>query len=192
MSIRKVGPWNQAARILRAHASRFDVAVDRAIAREAQLYAKMIKEGIRNQAPGGVKFQPLSPITIFLKGSSKALIDKGDLFNSVKATKITPKAWFVGVHRTATSQDGQRLANIAEIHEFGKDFFQVVTDAQHRFFLFLKASGKINRAPRVGQRIHIRIPKRSFVAPVFARLSPGSPKRIVGDIIKFMGIAQAI
>ncbi len=94
--------------------------IKRATAQEAHLLRRMIVVGIRKQAPGGVKFKPLEPSTIKAKGSSKALIDKGDLIRSVNVQKFADGAvYFVGVHKMAAYKDGVSMANIAEVHEFG-------------------------------------------------------------------------
>ena len=87
---------------------------------EAHNLRTMITKGIRAQAPGGKRFKPLHPSTIKRKKSSKALIDKGDLIRSINVKKINNgDGYFVGVHRFEKTEDGESLANIAEIHEFG-------------------------------------------------------------------------
>jgi hypothetical protein len=94
--------------------------IDKSTAQEAHLLRRMIVMGIRRQAPGGKKFLPLQPETIKAKGSSKALIDKGDLIRSINVQPFAGgAAYFVGVHKMAGSKNGVPLANIAEVHEFG-------------------------------------------------------------------------
>lgn len=197
MSIRKVGQWGQAARILNAYSTRFGAVVDRAVHREALRYEKEMKEGIKDQAPGGVRFKPLSAITIARKRSSKALIDKADLRNSIGTRKITSKAYFAGVHRTAMSRDGGNLANIGAVHELGAEYKQTVTAKQARFFRALYFKGLWpyegwQTVPKEGDVINIRIPARPFVAPVFEKLSPGAAKRVMDDVLKGIGIASRL
>lgn len=195
MSIRRVGQWGQAARILNAYSTRFGAEIDKSVHREALRYEKAMKEGIKDQAPGGVRFKPLSPITIALKRSSKALIDKGDLRNSIGTRKITEKAYFVGVHRTATNRTGGNLANIGAVHELGAEYTQRVTAKQARFFRALYMKGlwphdNFATVPREGSKIRTKIPARPFVSPVLEKLSPGAGKRVMGDLLKGIGLAS--
>lgn len=193
--IRKVGQWGQAARILNAYSTRFGVVVDQAVHREALRYEKAMKEGIKDQAPGGVRFKPLSPITIALKRSSKALIDKADMRNSIGTRRITSKAFFAGLHRTAMSRSGGNLANIGAVHELGAEYKQTVTVKQARFFRALYFKGLWphegwQTVPKEGDVINIRIAARPFVAPVFEKLSPGAAKRVMDDVLKGIGLAS--
>lgn len=208
MSIRKIGEWDRAARVLRAYSTRFGRVVDQAVHREALRYMIAMKEGIKDQGAGpagrdpktgrflpgtGGRFKPLSPITIAQKKSSKALIDKGDLRNSIGTRKIGPGAFFVGVHRTAVSRSGKNLANIGIIHELGKEFTQRVTAKQARFFraMFMKGLWPHegwHTVPKEGATIRIRIPARPFVSPVLEELSPGAAKRVMDDLLQGIGI----
>jgi len=197
LSVRKIGEWGKAARILNAYSTRFGAEVDRSVHREALRYAKAMKEGIKDQAPGGKRFKPLSPITIARKRSSKALIDKGDLRNSIGTRKITAKAYFAGLHRTARSRDGGNLANIGAVHELGAEYTQVVTAKQARFFRALYMKGlwpheDFRTVPKEGSTIRIKIPAQPFVAPVFEKLSPGASKRVMDDVLKGIGIASRL
>jgi len=197
MSVIKVGPWNRASRILHAYAFRFHSVVDVAVHKEALRYEREMKLGIRDQAPGGQKFRPLSPITVHLKGSSKALIDKGDLMRSIGTTKFGPTAYFVGVHRMKRHRSGRSLVNIAKIHEFGQVVIQKVTKKQERYFMALFIKGLWKRGgpgslPREGDTIMVRTPRREFVAPVYKKLSPGTKERVLRDILVGMGIASRL
>lgn len=204
MSVRKIGEWAKAARILNAYSTRFGAAVDQAVHREALRYEKEMKEGIKDQAPGGVRFKPISLFTRLRKRSSKALIDKADLRNSIGTRKITAKAYFAGVHRTAMNRDGESLTNIGAVHEFGANFKQTVTAKQARFFMAMMMKGmwlpgvpkSIDEAfasvPKEGDVINIRIAARPFVAPVFEKLSPGASKRVMDDVLRAIGIASRL
>ena len=210
MSIQKIGEWGKAARILNAYSTRFGVVVDQAVHREALRYEKAMKEGLKDQGAGppgrdpvtgkfipgtGGRFAPLSPITIALKKSSKALIDKGDMRNSIGTRKITLKAYFVGLHRTARNRSGASLANIGAVHELGAEYTQRVTAKQARFFRALYMKGlwpheDFRTVPREGSTIRTRIPARPFVSPVLAELAPGASKRVLDDILKGIGLAS--
>lgn len=98
-------------------------AVYRAAGQEAHLLRTMMVKGIRMQRPGGKKFKPLAPATIAARkggGSTKALIDDGDMIRSIKVVPLFGgEVFFVGIHKTAVDKKGNVLANIAEVHEFG-------------------------------------------------------------------------
>jgi len=94
-------------------------AVSNATGQLAHQLRREIVTGIRKQAPGGLRFKPLAESTKARKGSSKALIDQGDLIRSINVTKLGNLAFFVGVHRTVMAKGGQKMWNLAEIHEFG-------------------------------------------------------------------------
>ena len=83
-----------------------------------------IKRGITSQAPGGIPFRKLADSTKDRKGSSKALIDAGDLRRSIAATFFKGgEIAFVGVNRnaSATAKGGKEkeLYNLAKLHEYG-------------------------------------------------------------------------
>jgi len=94
-------------------------AVARTTGKLAQELRKDIVTGIKSQAPGGMQFVPLKAATIAAKGSSKALIDNGDMLRSVNVTKLNPLAYFVGIHRAVKTRDGKSMVNLAEVHEYG-------------------------------------------------------------------------
>ena len=63
---------------------------------------------------------PLAAETIAHKGSSKPLINHGDLLNSVTYKILTPHSAFVGVLRQTRRKDNNApMVNIARVHEFG-------------------------------------------------------------------------
>lgn len=105
----KIGKW----------VTRTAGACERTTGKLAHELRRDIVTGIRKQAPGGLQFKPLADSTKAMKGSSKALIDHGDLIRSVNVTKLGSLSYFVGVHRSVVSPGGQPMWNIAEIHEFG-------------------------------------------------------------------------
>jgi len=100
-------------------ARRSEGAVERTTGKLAHELRREIVTGIKQQAPGGLQFRPLAESTKAQKGSSKALIDHGDMLRSVNVTKIDALSYFVGIHRSVKGRNGKPMWNIAEIHEFG-------------------------------------------------------------------------
>ncbi len=101
-------------------AKNMDRNIKRAVSQEAHLLRRIIVMGVRRQAPGGTKFVPLNPKTIARKGSSKALINKGDLIRSINVFPMFGgQVYFVGVHKMSAAKKGIPMANIAEVMEFG-------------------------------------------------------------------------
>ena len=72
----------------------------------------------KGDLPAVFEFVPLAQVTIERKGSSKALIDTGFLVNSI-TQKIMSDGAFVGLLRTSISKDGESVANIGAIMEYG-------------------------------------------------------------------------
>jgi len=133
--------------------------------------ASAVKRGIVSGAPGGEKFAPLSPVTIAHKGSSKPLIDKGDLVGSVTYATPDTNTVFIGVRKSAKGKDGVGLANVAAVHEFG---CTVPVTPKMRAYLHhegihLKASTQyINIPPRPFLRPTLKDPKfREKVAEIY-------------------------
>lgn len=217
--IRLVGQVGAVRRIVTTGADRFDRGVRQQLLREAHFLRGKMVTGIASQAPGGVAFQALSPLTIASRafggfGGSKALIRTGGLRGAVSVVRVPGStgiggAVFVGVHRSARSEGGTNLANLADIHEFGRQWTMPFTPRMRRFlFAMLAAAGnKLARGPvtrdakgrfRRGKyagkgngdgTITIRIPERSFVRTTFA--THGKPdavrKRFVYGLAKAMG-----
>ena len=119
MTVSRFGDWERAKRLLtNGLDQRLARAIRQATIKNAVLLVREIKRGIRDQAPGGKQFPPLAQVTIDRKGSSKALIDSGFLINSI-TQKILSDGAFVGLLRTSAYKDGESVANIAAIMEYG-------------------------------------------------------------------------
>lgn len=119
MGVRRFGDWDEAkARLAGGFGKRFELAIRQATIKNALLLVREIKRGIRDQAPGGKQFAPLAQVTIERKGSSKALIDTGFLLNAI-TQKILSDGAFIGLLRTSISKDGESVANIGAIMEYG-------------------------------------------------------------------------
>ena len=119
MEISTFGDWKKLYQALKNFPeAKLNKALERSATKSALLLTREMKLGIRNQAPGGQPFKPLSEITIQKKGSSKALIDTGFLMASI-TQRIVGTTAFVGLLRTTVNEDGTELVNIAAVHEFG-------------------------------------------------------------------------
>lgn len=90
----------------------------KANAKNALILVKEFKLGIRSQAPGGKQFAPLADSTKARKGSSKALIDTSFLVNSITQKLMGDKA-FAGLLKGVKNKEGDDIANIGAIMEFG-------------------------------------------------------------------------
>lgn len=139
-------------------ARRAEGAVGRTTGKLAHELRKDIVTGIKKQAPGGMQFKPLADSTVKAKGSSKALINHGDLLRSVNVMKVGDLSYFVGVHRSAVARNGKPMWNIAEIHEFG--------------------SKKVKNRP----------PARPFLIPSFNAWAYEAQKRFAEWVAKDIGV----
>lgn len=142
------GDWDKLGSIL--NPSALKAGIEQAAARVGNYGASEVKKGIISGAPGGQKFVPNSPMTIARKGSSKPLIDKGDLIGSITYQVIDNDNVFIGVKKG-------KEANIAAVHEFGCTI-QVTPKMRaylHYQGIHLKASTQ-----------YIHIPARPFLRPV--------------------------
>lgn len=130
--------------------------MDKAVRKAAVFLAAKTRTGIRKQSPGGKPFTPLKDATKKAKGSSKALIDLGDLMRSIKAQKVSTATYVVGVHRTARNKSGTKLVLIGKIHEEGypKNLSQAVKQVEAAL------SGKGN---------NVSIPARPYLEPTFLK-----------------------
>jgi len=144
------GDWNKLANML--NPSRLKNSLRKCAAKAGNYGASEVKKGIRGGAPGGQSFAPLSPVTIINKGSSKPLIDHGDLIGSVTYEVFNDNSSvFIGVKK------GKEV-NIAAVHEYGCTI-EVTSEMRaylHYHGIHLK---KITA--------YIHIPARPFLSPVF-------------------------
>ena len=142
------GDWNRLEEIF--NPSKIAAGIRQAAARAGNYGASAVKKGIVSGAPGGQKFVPNSSFTTARKGSSKPLVDKGDLVGSVTYQVVDDNHVFIGVNK------GKEV-NIAAVHEFG---------------CTIKVTPKM-RAYLHYQGIHLKsstqfisIPPRPFLRPV--------------------------
>lgn len=119
MGVKRTGDWDKAKQVLSGERFlRVSKALEQATQKAALLLVREIKRGIVTQAPGGQAFAPLAESTIKRKKSSKALIDTGFLLNAITYRLMRDQA-FVGLLRGSLNRDGEELANIGAIMEFG-------------------------------------------------------------------------
>jgi hypothetical protein len=172
--------------------------INKQLAVQAHRLRGMIVLGIRNQAPGGIAFKPLSPITKKLKRSSKALINHGDLMRSVGVDNIGGNSFFVGVNRSANggAKDGGKpaeLYNLAEIHETGTEPFVIeITDKMRRFWwaMYFKKIFKAPLRPSTKVIQHGGIPARPFMAPSFNKWHMDAEKLFMDGVSRAMGVTK--
>jgi hypothetical protein len=201
VDIASTGDWGRASWILGTAPIRIRRAIDAAVLAEAQFFRRKVVEGFRTQAPGGKTFAPLKKTTLAIRrfrgfGGTKALIVRGDLRNSVKVVKRQTSLGaeaFVGVNRTVRGRDGQKIVNIAEVHEFGKLIVIPVTPAMRRFLMAafsqeLGSEGGGAGGLRLGIVI-VKIPARPFIRPVAEKWfdGPQAAARFQGRVAAGLG-----
>lgn len=175
----KVTGFDHVRSMLTSDARRIPGAIKKVQAKLAMHVMRQIREGVRSGFPrGGEKFAPNAASTIAQKRSSKPLINHGDLLRSINATQ-EGGVWFVGVHRNAKAKDGRDMWNIAEIHEFGTDPFDIPVTAKLRGWWFAMVKKGIFDSPLSPKTTVIKHPgivARPFLRPVwdiFAREAEG-------------------
>jgi hypothetical protein len=178
VTILKTGEWARAAEILTRAPSKLERATKQALLQEGHFFRNKIVEGLREQAPGGEPFEPLSPMTLATRkaegfGGSKALIRRGDLRNSVSVTADGERV-FVGVLRSAVGKDGRPVANIAEMNEYGSEPIVIRMTEKMRAFLAIAFREAGIEEPDASKHVStgiivVRIPPRPFVGPVWRK-----------------------
>lgn len=166
--IKRTGDWKQVRSMMGGINAKMSIAIQKALLAEGQLLRGHMVQGFTSQAPGGLRFAPLSPVTLTLRGGSgfsgsKALIRTGTLRGSITVVQEQGGVVFVGVHRRSASR-----VNIARIHEFGAT---IRVTNKMRMFLMAKMREASQRGFVVGgsskRTGFITIPPRPFVRPVF-------------------------
>jgi len=199
----KIFGMRPAEKMTEQMAARMGKAITMSVGPEAQLLRRVMVEGLRNQSPGGKRILPLKPMTIAMRklprkssktgkgrrGSTKALIDNGDLIGSINAKQEQPGWWTVGVHRSARSKSGTSMVNIALIHEKGTRAFTItVTPKMHRFSIFLMIQGVLHAPWPVGKKLNMKIPARPFLEPAYKEWEQDSEKRMNLRVAKSLGL----
>jgi hypothetical protein len=156
---------------LRGLSSAYRSAQVKAVHQEAHFFRKKVIECFKSGGKSNNDaWKSNSPSTIKGKGSSKPLIDKGDLIGSVGVVKAAVDTFFVGVPNNARSKSGTSYVKIGAVHEFGKVITMKITRKQWRWFMANakklgpgKGSGGAKPKFRPGAILTIKIPERSFL-----------------------------
>jgi len=159
--------------------SRFQADLNRNVSKSLQLNGQIAVRAIRKTIQAGVS-PPNAGLSKFIKGSSKPLVDNGDLFKAITAKKVAPLAVFVGVLRSNRSFNvGVTIHNGATIR---------VTDKMRGMFnaLALASAGRLDPSKLKGRAKElwakrsggwkplaagkgvITIPKRPFIEITFS------------------------
>ncbi len=193
MGVVRTGDWALARRLLAGGGARLKGAVATALRQEGQALRKEVVDGITSQAPGGHPIKPLAATTLAARqlkgfGGSKALIQRGDLRNSITVVADADEV-FVGILRKSRGKGGSSVANVAEIHEFGAGPFVVPMTPKMRRFLFamLRKAGVEPSGGGGKGAVVIQIPPRPFLRPAFEAFKKGVQKRFLGRIARAMG-----
>ena len=150
-----IGEWDKLLNELSP--TRMQNELHKAAAKTGNYGASEVKKGIQSGAPGGKTFAPLHPATIAQKGSSKPLINKGDLIGNVTYEVLDPDAVFIGVKRTAKNRKGMSEVHIALVHEFG---CTMAVTPKMRAYLHYHGI-HLNKTTQ-----YINIPARPFLRPI--------------------------
>lgn len=173
--------------------ARFTRAVGQAVQQEAHRYRAGVIETFNSSGrSAGQQWEPNKPSTIRAKGSSKPLIDKGDLRKSLRVHRRGQRGAFIGISSKAVSRDGTRLVDVARVHEFGRIIAIRVTAKMLRFLhatMPESSSGSGGGGLKVGSILMIRIPERSFLRSTFKQLygDAGAGEILKSRIAKLMG-----
>jgi len=167
--VAKFGQWKELRDVMKRFGDRLKKNCSTALMRAGIELEGIIKDRILS----GRGMKKLHGFTVEEKGSSKPLIDDGDLLNSVGYRFVGPDAVFVGVHRKA--EDG---TDIAAIHEREEGTRIKVTPKMRAY---LHARG-FHLKPTTTE---LFIPGRPFVKPSYRDFRrKGIAKKLFGKAIK--------
>ena len=153
------GDWGKINNIL--NPAKLRKSIRQCAAKVGNYGVSEVKKGIQSGAPAGQNFEPLQALTVWTKGSSKPLIDHGDLLGSVNYQVFNDNdGVFIGVKKGAKRKDGKDAVQIAAVHEFGCTI--PVTDKMRRAF-----AAKFQGIGIRKETTHIYIPPRPFLRPIF-------------------------
>lgn len=190
----RTGDWARARRLITGGAERLQDAVRVALRQEAHVLRNQIVQGLTSQAPGGEPLRPPAPLTLAARelqgfGGTKALVVRGDLRNSI-AVIIDGEDVFIGIRRSARSSEGERLVNLAELHELGGPPTIIPITPKMRRFLFalLRQAGQ---APTGGSGrgvVVVQVPPRPFLRPAFQAYRVGAGRRFLDRVAHQLGL----
>jgi hypothetical protein len=186
IQVKRWGDWVRARRALSIPAQhRLEQAWKKSILKEAHYWRKALVQGMTKQAPGGQRFQKLSPLTRAKRRAEgfagrKALIRTGTMRRSIVVSQRGGTV-FVGILRGTKTRDGKDLVNIARVHEEGRIVVIPVTEKMRKYFYAMMRKGGLNAATRSGKRrksggglargvLVIKIPARPVFKPVYEHM----------------------
>lgn len=138
------GSWGKLRYMLAPH--KYKPVLDKYIEKATKFNALMVQREIRARIRSG-KYDKNAHLTQVIKGSSKPLVNNADMWKSVSHQMVNPLTAWVGVMRTAKSEDGEDLFNLAlALHE-GETI--TVTDAMRLLFLILFEATRQGKATDV-------------------------------------------
>lgn len=170
------GDWAPLRRTLQVMGRDTRSAQRQSLREEAEFIRKKVVEGIRNQAPAGQRFKPLSPLTLAMRQflgiqGDKALIERGDLIRAITVMNGGPWSVAVGVSPDVVNSQGRSLSKIAHIQEYGADYHLALSEKMRRYLaMVFRKAGVADSSGTSGSKkttLHIVIPPRPFLAPIF-------------------------
>jgi len=118
-SLNKTGNWSVVKMLIKALAPELKRSRDIAVARMAMKAERISKEHISNQ---DLNWPPLAPSTIAKKQradrSTLTLVETSEYFNAI-TSYVKSGVGYSGVRRSIAYNNGQEIAYIAKIHEYG-------------------------------------------------------------------------
>jgi len=165
----RFGDWDRLVDVMERFGERLRANAHKALARGGGELAGMVKERILD----GKDMTPLHGFTIEQKGSSKPLMDDGDLLGSVDYAFLDELAVIVGARRKAA--DG---TDLAALHE-REDGTRIAVTPKMRAFLHARG---FHLKPSTTT---IFIPGRPFLKPAARDFeASGMPKELGLDVIE--------
>lgn len=118
MSVKLSGDWKK---FLRKFSSRAREEFQKELGKKVQEQLRLLRRDVIRYVDSEQHGVPNSPLTILSKGSSRPLVDRGDLRESINTrTEVTRTEvrGGVGVLRSSVNADGKKLWNVAAaLHE---------------------------------------------------------------------------
>lgn len=190
INLKLTGDWKKGLRILNGLSGRVDRAYKKAILAEAHFLRKAVIKAFSEEGYAGRKWQPHSAATKAIRAllgnnKSKLLIQSGDMRNSIGVVPFEGGV-FVGVKRSAKSKSKLGPVNLALVHEQGANIVVHLTDKQRKLLFAAYRAAGISRSTAKRPKgsaggatiIHIHIPPRPFLSPVFEDLARPEPMTV--------------
>jgi hypothetical protein len=168
----KIGDWKKAGKALPGLAAAYRKAEIQAVFQEALHFRRQVIKAFKTSGgSNGKAWAPNRPSTIAAKGSSKPLINTGDLMGSVAVLPAGSASFFAGVPNNARAKKGGKLTQIGRVHEEGRVIVMQITKKQHAWFMANLSSlggggggGSSGGGTfKPGGILVIKIPQRSFL-----------------------------